>query len=152
MLDPLTHTIDGSLLRYLLDHEIQRAMRYTYFFSLLEVQSDGKPDPATFATLGQLIREKVRSTDLIGRIEEGQFCVLLHHAEAQHTFQIARRIQDRIRDHSFSSEQGPRHYTVSIGGACFPTHANDLRLLMSRAREMRERAYSDGGNRIYLAE
>jgi len=75
---------------------------------------------------------------------------MLHQADAQNTYGVGERIRARVEDYTFIVDGKEEKRTVSIGGACFPTHANDITGLTQRAEEMLTKAKAEGGNKICL--
>lgn len=152
MLDPMTSTLSSDFFKFLLESESKRAMRYTYFFSILTVEIDQVDNGDLLATLAELIRQCIRNTDVIGRVDHRRFSVILHHAEAQNTYMVGERIRDRIENYNFVLKDNHHKRTVSVGGACFPSHTPDVQGLLLTATEMLQRAKSTGGNKVYLPE
>jgi len=149
-LDRMTDTLSTVFFRFLMESEGKRAMRYSYFFSILTVEIDQADNAKCLATLAELIRQSVRSTDYIGRIDHQQFSVVLHHAETQHLHSVAERIRERVERHNFVHQDRACKRTVSIGGACFPIHTPDVQSLHWIAHEMLLEAQSVGGNKVYI--
>ncbi len=127
-------------------------MRYTYFFSILTVEVDQVENGEVLTTLADLIRQSIRNTDVVGRIDHKRFSVILHHAEAQNTYSVGERIRDRVEHYNFVLKNSHHKRTVSVGGACFPSHTPDVQGLLLTAHEMLQRAKSVGGNKVYLPE
>ncbi len=155
--DRLTQTLDREFFEYLLDLEVRKAARYLYFLSLLVIQPNEikisyLPDEQEIfvKTLAYLIRDEVRGTDIIGRIGERKFFLMLHQADSQSTYGIAERVRSRVENYTFIIDGREEKRTVSIGGACFPTHVNDITGLIQKAEEMMVRAEAEGGNKVYM--
>ncbi|OGP82185.1 MAG: hypothetical protein A2Y95_05485 [Deltaproteobacteria bacterium RBG_13_65_10] len=161
MLDDQTQVLRKPVFNYLFDLEVKKAIRYQYFLTLLFLELDSTesttrkdeddrwPQREQVRVLAGLLRDELRSTDVIGRQEDGRFSVLLHHADEVNTLRIGERLRRRIEDYAFSRGQEGRK-TVSIGGACFPTSGNYPEDLLSAADQMLERAKEEGGNKVYL--
>jgi diguanylate cyclase (GGDEF)-like protein len=160
MLDDETQVLRERVFDYLFDLEVKKATRYQYFLALLFLELDlprgeGATAENEAARLGQigvlaeLLRDELRSTDIIGKFSEGRFTVLLHHADEINTQRIGERLRRRIADYVFTSGQSG-HRTVSIGGACFPASGNYPEELRSGASRMIERAKQGGGNKVCL--
>ena len=159
MLDDETKVLRDRVFDYLFDLEVKKATRYQYFLAVLFLEIDLKIETAAgdhsadheqLKVLADLLRDELRSTDIIGRDSEGRFAVLLHHADEVNTHRIGERLRRRISDYAFMDGE-PGRKTVSIGGACFPGSGNypdDLRL---EALRMMEKAKLEGGNKIYTA-
>lgn len=152
MLDHMTSTLSPDFFKFLLESESKRAMRYTYFFSILTVEVDQVENGEVLTTLADLIRQSIRNTDVVGRIDHKRFSVILHHAEAQNTYSVGERIRDRVEHYNFVLKNSHHKRTVSVGGACFPSHTPDVQGLLLTAHEMLQRAKSVGGNKVYLPE
>ena len=144
--------LSGDCFKVALDSEGKRAMRYIYFFSILTVEMDQPGNGELLTALAELIRKSTRNADLIGRIDHQRFSVILHQAEAPNTYSVGERIRDHVENYNFEIKNSQRRRTVSVGGACFPTHTTDIQGLLSTAREMLERARSMGGNKVFLPE
>lgn len=154
MFDVQTKLLKRDVFEYLLDLEIKRAMRYQYFFSLLIIEPDLRGDiyneSDIIKAIADIISDEVRITDTIGRMGNDNFYVILPHAETSTTITVAERIRSRIESYTFSKNNSEIKNTISIGAACFPTHSNELRNLVSNASEMINRAKTTGGNRVCL--
>ena len=157
--DRLTQVLERDFFEYLLNLEVQKAVRYLYFFSLLVIQPKGNnkdqapgQDESIAKTISQLIRNEIRGTDVVGRIGEDRFFVILHQADFQHARGIGERIRLRIGNYSFVFKDQESRKTASMGGACFPTHANDMDGLVARTEEMLNKSKMEGGNKVSLPE
>ncbi|MHB8483324.1 MAG: diguanylate cyclase domain-containing protein [Nitrospiria bacterium] len=146
-----TTLVNHELFYYLLDLEVKRATRYSYFFSLLFIELDQEDDPDTIDTVAKLILDEIREVDIVGKIEKKRFSALLQ-AETKPTLDIAERIRGRILNYSFDDEvsAGRQKRTISVGGACFPTHGTDASELNNQAIHFLEKARIEGGNRVYV--
>jgi diguanylate cyclase (GGDEF)-like protein len=150
MWDQMTGTLSSDFFRFLLGSEGKRAMRYSYYFSILTVEIDQAENTKLLATLARLIRQSVRNTDYIGRTNHQQLSVVLHHAEIPHTYSVGERIREQAEDYNFVHPNEQCNRTVSIGGACFPSHTSDVQSLLWIAGEMLLEAQSVGGNKVYI--
>ena len=155
----LNQVLEPDSFNYLLDLEVHKAVRYLYFFSLLVVQFDGHGDEqerrkheAVAPTLSRLIREAIRGTDVVGRAGGTKFVVMLHQSDYQQARTIGERILQRIKNYSFMEQDQEIGKTISVGGACFPTHANDMQGLVSRAEEMLDKALGEGQSTVNLPD
>lgn len=154
MFDIKTKVLQKDAFDYLLDMEIKRAMRYQYFFSILIIEPDLMDnisyEAEVIKAIADIVKEEVRNTDTIGRGVDDNFYVILPHAETNNTHLVAERIRSRIENYTFARHNGSHKKTISVGGACFPTHANELKTLVSSATEMINRAKKIGGNSVCL--
>lgn len=97
--------------------------------------------------MARIVREEVRTTDVIGRINHVRFGVILLHANQNHAFVPSERIRSRIKEHFSFNGHG---LTISIGGACFPNNSTDDKMLASLAERMLAQAKKNGGNTIFF--
>jgi len=149
-LDRMTDTLSCDFFRFLLESEGKRAMRYSYYFSILTIEIDQAENTKLLATLAGLIRQCVRNTDYVGRTNHQQLSVVLHHAETPHTYLVGERIRERVEGYNFVHPDRQCNRTVSIGGACFPCHTSHAQSLLWIAGEMLLEAQSIGGNKVYI--
>ena len=124
--DAGTGALLSGFFEYVVDWEIKRSLRYQNFATLLVLEPDRKPRYSeTLGTLVSLIRKNLRDTDIVGRLNDGKFGVLLLHADLDGAYITASRIVEHINNYIFSEEKG-QHLTVSIGAACFPTNSTSV--------------------------
>jgi PleD family two-component response regulator len=120
LLDKVTGVLLPDFFDYLVEWEIKRSLRYQDFATLLILEPDHRPYlPETVVTLVTLIKKNIRETDIIGRIGDIRFGVLLIKSDLDGSYNTAARIMDHVSKYIFSQEK-TQHLTVSIGGACFP--------------------------------
>ena len=111
---------------FLVGWEIKRSFRYQNFATLLILEPDQiSQSTNTLKTLVNLIKQNIRETDLIGRIDRYKFGILLLISDVEGSTTIASRIIDHIRNYIFSQKKD-QDITVSIGGACFPIHSRSI--------------------------
>jgi len=101
MIDPATKLVRKDLFSRLLDLEVKKALRYQYRISLLimDIHMDvreqapwGGSDQAVTA----LLRNCVRRTDIVGKLEDNKFSIILPFAEEETARIIGERISRRI--------------------------------------------------------
>jgi len=148
MLDPQSSVIPMDFFKYILDLEGKLAMRYLYYVSFLDLEFDHPETDQTLPHVYHLIRNKIRVTDLIARRDYQRFCVILPFVEFQDAFHVAERVRGSIEKDIDTPKSKPLDRTVSIGGACFPTHSPDIEHLMRIADTMLSLAKANGGNQI----
>jgi diguanylate cyclase (GGDEF)-like protein len=155
----LSQVLEGEQFEYLLDLEVHKAARYLYFFSLLAVQFDGHDaegelgnDQSVASTMSRLIRGVIRETDVVGRIDRAKFFVMLHQADRQQARLIGERIMQRTKNYAFMVNDQEIRKTITIGGACFPTNANDMSSLVMTAEDMLSKSMEKGNKGIHLPD
>ena len=147
----VTIILNSELFNYMLDLEVKKATRYSYFFSLLFIEVDQEADSEVADAIARLIVDEIREVDIVGKIERKGFSALLQ-AETKPTFSIGERIRGRVQSYSFGgvSKMGEPFRTVSVGGACFPTHGTDAEEIRTEAAEMLRKARALGGNKVLV--
>ena len=120
--------------KFLLKQECDRAERYSHFFSIAMVKLPELEDSLLTTTV-KIIRGVIRDSVVIGALQDKYLAVILHHADAQNTDEIALRIRGRIREFAHGSSQNPMNQKIRVGAACFPTHAPTVQDLLKVAQE-----------------
>jgi diguanylate cyclase (GGDEF)-like protein len=148
-----TAIVNPDLFRYLLDLEVKRATRYSYFFSLLLIEVDQSHHKGLehLDTIARLIMDEIREVDIVGKIESDRFSALLQ-AETKPAQSISERIKNRILNYSFLNGESKekQEITISVGGVCFPTHGVNSNELTSQAIQLLGVARAEGGNKVYF--
>jgi diguanylate cyclase (GGDEF)-like protein len=154
-----TQPLDRNFFEYLLELEVRKATRYLYYFSLLVVQLDrlkghdtGSGEEAVHRTLGYLMRDEIRGTDLLGKRMDHSFFIVLHYTDLENAIKVGQRIRERVEHYTFESGPEKKHRTISIGVSCFPTTANDVAGLIEKAEQLLMSAQEKGGNLVSVPE
>jgi diguanylate cyclase (GGDEF)-like protein len=99
--------------------------------------------------LGQLLRETLRTVDIIGRIGGEEFAILLPETDLGEASEIAERLREIIAGSEVILEAGlPLHFTVSIGVASLKEKEANLDILLSLADKALYQAKESGRNRV----
>ena len=154
-----TQPLDRNLIEYLLELEVRKATRYLYYFSVLVIRLDGMTDrvdavadePA-HQTLGYLMRDEIRTTDLLGKRLDNSFFIILHYTDLENAVKVGQRIRERVEHYTFETVPGKDHRTVSIGVSCFPTNANDVTGLIQKADGLLAKVQDQGGNDVLVQD
>lgn len=153
--DPVGGFVAEDIFQFFLTHEISRAVRYRHFFSVCLVgMNSGSGDLRSqgrefLRTMSKALREKLRTTDTIGLLQHGFGIILLNVAD-----ESALRVADRFKGHlrqvamPRDSRAGINHFTVSVGGACFPRDGQTEAALLTHASQCLDAARRRGGNRV----
>lgn len=84
--------------------------------------------------LGEQLKKLVRSNDTVFRYGGDEFVAVLSSCDLTTAGAVAERIRAHVEGHSFISDEGLNlHFTVSIGVALFPDHANSKKDLINAA-------------------
>lgn len=138
--------LEEDFFSYLTELEVMRAMRYQNYVTLLLLETDREfADEGNLKELAHIVREEIRMTDIIGRIERSRFGVILLHADFNSARIASERIIGRAKDYFHVQSDG---VAISIGGACCPSHGTDTETLTSRAETMLAQAKAQGGNTV----
>ena len=134
---------DTPIFLTLLARETGRASRYRDFFGVCLITRDrpGADGAAEAIGLHAVIAELLRTTDLVGRVDDA-VAVLLINTSPSDSLAIAERLRARL------VASGP----VSIGLASFPRDGTDARSLLDRARSLMDQARHLGGDRVRDAD
>jgi diguanylate cyclase (GGDEF)-like protein/putative nucleotidyltransferase with HDIG domain len=145
-----------------LQEEVSRSSRYRLQFSLLLLRMDEfeactirlgqKAGNKIIATLGQLIQETIRNTDIGCCCDENEFAIIMPHTDCNGAQIVAKRLRQRARDvFALQSLFSRFHLTLSLGVASFPTDASTPGRLIELARAALANAIRHGGNQVRLA-
>ncbi len=159
MFDKVTQALDKEAFDYMLNIEVKKAARYLYFFSLMVVQRDKilkelthPEEEELIRKLAAIVKEEIRSTDIIGRIGDDKFILILDQADFQSSLKVGVRIKERIENYTFKTNGHLIGMTTSIGVACFPTHASDIVTLRQKAGHALNIAIEGGGGKVCLPD
>lgn len=156
-MEPATGVFIEEAFRHLLTREALRATRYQDFFSVCLVKPDpAAPDAPPHDEVAEAVSKKIaqflRSTDMVGRLQDG-IAILLLHTEGSDAARVAERIRTHIEQVAFPAREGgsPRQVTLSVGGVSFPRDGYNDTVLLSRAQGHLSEAARRGGNQVVYA-
>ncbi len=145
MRDPLTRLRNRRCFQERMAEEIDRARRRdNYQFAVLLVDIDdfklvndthGHPvGDRVLVWLAGILQNAVRDHDVCCRLGGDEFAVLLPYAGADEALAVAVRLQDSVAAKSELLGVGVGvGVSVSVGGACYPTDAEDPEVLLALA-------------------
>jgi two-component system cell cycle response regulator len=157
--DSLTELFNHRHIMDLVQHEFERVGRYQNAFSVLMIDVDhfkrinddhGHPaGDAVLREMSQLLRETLRTTDLLGRYGGEEFVALLPHTTPEEARQTAERIRYRVQHTRFRAGDEEVRVSVSVGMASCPSAAIDSPdALLREADKALYRAKEAGRNRV----
>lgn len=130
----------------ILGNELERSRLLEQRLALVRIEIDGWQDlePSVSAmvrdsqlvNLAELLRRKLRTTDMIGRHSEAGFSVILYEADGYSAVRLMQRICDAFARTPLKGEGTvPGHFTSSFscGIAVFPEYDTELDLLKAAA-------------------
>lgn len=130
-----TRLLTPNAFDFVLDGELKQAVRSQNFLTLVVLETqrewDGMTMTADAGTVGevaQIVGNEVRHTDLIGVAQNGTLAVALLDADFENSQKVIDRVVQRIDDYDFAAP-----LRISLGAACYPTHAVDADSLRKQA-------------------
>jgi diguanylate cyclase (GGDEF)-like protein len=159
--DPLTGTLNKRSFQARGAIEVQKARRHQRPLSLLVIGSDQLPAiEATFGpdggktvlrALSSSFCDGTRISDLIARVDDEQFAILLPETDSQGAELLAERLRKKIGDLKVRIDDKPVPCTISVGVAAAEKDATFLWSTFKRADEALYEAKMRGRNRVYVA-
>ena len=160
--DKLTGLYNQAYFKHFLDFEIKRSVRQKtpvtlfmldvddfkqYNDSLGHLAGDG-----ILMELGELIRAKIRDSDLAARYGGEEFAVVLSNTDINEAVKSAERIRQIIHNHTFSHMKSlpSKKLSMSVGVAVYPSDAGSVEELIQKADSALYRAKKEGKNRVWL--
>jgi GGDEF domain-containing protein len=120
---------------FVLDSELKRAVRSQNYLTLVVFEAKREwqgmmvtADDATVDEVAQLVLREVRDTDLMGKTDKGMLSLALLDADFDSSARVIDRLVSRIDSYDF-----PTPLRISVGAACYPTHAVDSDSLKRQA-------------------
>lgn len=120
---------------FVLDGELKRAVRSQNFLTLVTLETnrewDGMSvtaDEGTVEEVAEIVRHEVRDTDVLGYTNQGQLSLVLLDADFNNSTKVIDRLVQRMDHYDF-----PSPLRISVGAACYPTHAVDAESLKRQA-------------------
>ena len=117
--------LTGAAFTFVLGNELRRAMRSQNFITLIVLSASSEregrqvaADEQAVRQVAQLISREVRDTDLLGYTTQGKLSLALLDADFEHSRRVVDRLTDRFENYDF-----PTTIRISVGAACYPTHA-----------------------------
>ncbi|WP_347861042.1 diguanylate cyclase [Salimicrobium sp. PL1-032A] len=102
--------------------------------------------------LGELLKQNVRSFDIVSRNGGEEFTVLLLDCKTDRGEEISERIRKAVQAHSFMLTTGEViHVTVSIGLACYNETTKTPEMLLEEADEALYKAKKTGRNKVCIS-
>jgi len=139
-----TQRYDKELSLFMLDIDHFKAINDTYGHATGDI---------VLQTLSHILRETLRSVDIIGRWGGEEFAILLPETDAQEAAEIAERLREVIDHAKVTLTTGLLlHFTVSIGIATLKDKDANIDILLNNADEALYQAKATGRNKVCLAD
>jgi diguanylate cyclase (GGDEF)-like protein len=128
--DGLTGLYNYRHLIHSLEAEIMRSKRYQRTLSLLLMDIDYFKNlndtyghlcgDYVIKTVGKLVKNNVRGTDVAARYGGDELAVMLIETDARHALEVAEKLKKEIEGHTFQWQQNQLSVNLSIGVATAP--------------------------------
>jgi diguanylate cyclase (GGDEF)-like protein len=129
------HVFNRQSFIFLLDLEIKKAQRYQNYLSLLSFTFDHlnpsliENPGISLKTMGNLLKDELRETDVIGQGGTNRLLVMLPYADMAGAQQVRKRLERILHDYGFTA----KGFSIEIDEVCFPTHATNIEDLLQMA-------------------
>jgi diguanylate cyclase (GGDEF)-like protein len=161
--DGLTETYNHRFFQEMLDNKIAEAQRNNEPVSLLMVDLDNfksindqfghQNGDMILREVGRLMKDRIRSSDILARYGGEEFAVILPKTTAEEGHKLAENLRDTIGSKVFISPDDIKfRITVSIGVSEFGKHAQNKPDLIAAADRGLYNAKKGGKNRTEIAE
>jgi len=140
--------------------EIERARRFQHHLVFLMYDLDkfkrindtlGHPyGDYVISTTAKIIKDNVRSIDLVARYGGEEFAVVLVNTNTEAAMTVAQRIVDNIADHNFNMGDKEVNMTISSGLSEYPNDSDRLSDLIQFADEGLYKTKDAGGNGVTI--
>jgi diguanylate cyclase (GGDEF)-like protein len=161
--DGLTGLYNRRYFKKMIEYEIARARRYNHCLSLVFFDVDnfknyndtlGHPaGDVALKTVAMILKSTIRKSDIAVRYGGEEFCVILPEGDVKTGWNFAERLRNRIDAYHFTREevQPGEKFTISLGVASFPGHADSLQQLIEKADAALYSAKGSGRNKTCVA-
>jgi diguanylate cyclase (GGDEF)-like protein/PAS domain S-box-containing protein len=121
-------------------------------FKILNDTQGHKAGDQYLITIAQVLRDRLRQTDLVARLGGDEFGILLPAADPAQARRVAESLQEAVRAHAPVLEGHPAKLSTSVGIACFGgAHGVDPDQLLTAADLAMYEAKEAGRDRIGMA-
>jgi len=158
--DGLTGLYNQRHFKEVIANELQRAKRHKRLFSLIFLDVDYFKHyndtnehllgDEVLKTIGQLIKARIRNSDIPARYGGEEFIILLPETALEPATKLAEEIRIIIEKHAFpnSAAQPNGKLTISLGVAEYPRDGEDVTTLLQHVDEAMYRAKETGKNKV----
>jgi diguanylate cyclase (GGDEF)-like protein len=161
LLDEVSKLYNATYFRERCLEESKRAVRYHYPITVVSLDVDkfsecnekyGKEFcDSILRQVADIIKLHTRETDVVARLRNDDFALLLIQSEKSNAVVIADRIRMAIAVRSFNRYRDRINVTISVGVASLPQDAANKDELIAKAEKALQQAKAAGGNKTVLA-
>ncbi len=158
--DPLTGVFNRRRLEEDLEREMAHLRRYGGSGALMFLDLDDfkavndslghRVGDEMLTSVAQVLRERLRETDVLARLGGDEFAILMTRATAREAKTAARGILQTLRQHTVLVEGRPLSTTASIGIALMPEHGQTVDELLAHADLAMYEAKEHGRNSVVV--
>ena len=130
-----TRVLTPTAFQFVLDGELRRAVRSQNFLTLVVLDARREwegmtvsADDGTVDEVAELVGREVRESDVLGHTDRGTLALVLLDSDFENSTKVIDRLIQRINHYDF-----PTPLLISVGAACYPTHAVDAPSLKEQA-------------------
>jgi two-component system cell cycle response regulator len=157
--DGLTGLYNHRYFHEQLSKDFLRARRYHEFLSCVLLDIDyfkkfndthgHQTGDVVLSTLGRVIKDSVRDSDLSARYGGEEFALILYHTDGPAAYQVSERLRQMVESHEVRDKENVLHVTISVGVATFPSEQIcDSKGLIECADKALYQAKENGRNRV----
>ena len=150
-IDYLTQVKNKDYFITILSYEYDRSNRYDLPFALLYIDVDNFADindkygyiagDLILKSIASIINKEIRKTDILARLEDDMFGLLLTHTNTKFAELVAERIRSKVEKNVLAYEGKIIKSTISIGISGCDTPSNiQLDIYMSKAQKALDKA------------
>jgi len=161
--DGLTGLYNHRYFHEQLSKDFLRARRYHEFLSCVMLDIDHfkkfndtyghQTGDVVLSTLGHVIEDSIRDSDLAARYGGEEFALVLYHTDGPGAFHVAERLRQMVESHEVRDKDSVLHVTISIGVSTFPSEKiRDSKELIECADKALYKAKENGRNRVEVFE
>jgi len=133
--DEGTRVLTPTAFQFVLNGELRRAVRSQNFLTLVTIDTRREwegmtvaADNGTVDEVAQIVGREVRDSDVLGHTDGSTLALVLLDADIENSTKVIDRLIQRIDHYDF-----PTALRISVGAACYPTHAVDAASLKEQA-------------------
>ena len=158
--DPLTNLLNRRRFHEELENWLAQARRFGIHGAVLFLDLDNfkfindslghQAGDKLLMTVADLLRERLRETDILARLGGDEFAIILPHTHIETAESVANQIRELLEYQITAELKDFSGITVSIGIAMFPSHSDTIETLLACADLAMYRAKEEGRNRVSI--